>query len=103
MELNKFIDFDAIFKHLFIEDEEMMQKNKYEAQHYMDILNFVYYQKERFSIFTEECSFDDSEIWFVYEYDANNANESNNQSDTEAFTIKFNRIIEEFTHCEYDH
>ena len=49
-----------------------------------------------------ECEFSDKEISFVFTFDFNDANESNTQSTSAYHLIVYNRVLDEFTHHEYE-
>lgn len=103
LDFNKHIEFRAIFKHIMDEHEESMQEYRYEAPHYGNILDF--YQLgdyEKFDVETMECEFGDKEISFVFTFDFNDANESNTQSTSAYHLIVYNRVLDEFTHHEYE-
>ncbi len=101
MELNDFVDFDAMFTELFREQEKTLEEYKYEADRYMIFLSFID-EKEQFSIQPPECVLTDEYIDFVYGFSHNDANESNNESGWTTMFIRYDRILDEFTICEYD-
>jgi hypothetical protein len=101
MELNKFIDFDGIFEHLFQEQKEVLRQYVYEATHYGKILSF-YDHKEDFEINVGECEYDNKYIRFVYTQSSNDGNESCNQSTTSDYDIIYDFALSEFTSCEYE-
>lgn len=101
MELNQFIDFDAMLDHLIKENRAELIEYQYEANWYADLLRFMDFEKEHYTLEVEECSYDGKEIEWYYTQSLNNANESNAHSDTIAYSIKFSTILNEFTDCEY--
>lgn len=94
MELNKFIDFDALFNFLYKDQEKALQLHKCEVTNYWNIVNFVEHFKEQFNLLDSDCEFNDDEIIFVFERDLNG-------SEVQSYYIVFNRQLEDFTECSY--
>lgn len=103
MEFNKHIDFLSIFKELMETHEELMEPYKYEADHYIPILEFYRagLHKE-YDMDLDECEFADEYIWFYFFKEYNDANESDTQNSYSSHLIKFDRVLEEFTEYEYE-
>lgn len=103
MELNKFIDFKAMLKHLVEEHRTDLEKHRFEADYYDKLLKFIDVKViDEFDTEHEECDFTNDSVSFVFGYSFNDANESNNQSTTANYHIIFNRVLNEFTVCEYE-
>jgi len=95
--VNDFIDFKGLFEALYLEHEGDLGLFKFEADHYRQIINFKNSPEyEKCEIEKMDCELK-QEIVFVFGLDANNANESNNQSDFSLFIIQFNQVLDEFT------
>lgn len=102
MEINNFIDFSKLFLDLFKEQEEILIKEQYQAEHFKQILDFKNKAYDDFEIMIEECFYDTKEIIFWFTYDFNDANESCNRITSIDYIIVYDLTLEEFTSCEYD-
>jgi len=101
--MNKHIDFTAIFTDLYEEHKLDLIQHRYEADHFNRIIEFVDDGAlSAFDIETEECEFSDKSIMFVFGFTDNDANESSTQSSFSNYVIVFDRILHEFTSCEYE-
>lgn len=101
--MNKHIDFTAIFTDLYEEHKLDLIQHRYEADHFNGIIEFVENGGlNSFDIQTEECEFCDKYIQFTFGFTTDDANESNTQSSFSYYVIVFDRILHEFTSCEYE-
>ena len=102
-EINNHIDFNGIFKVLFDEHKDSLEEERYQATHFNSILNFVDDGINEFEILAEECELNDKEIIFVYVHDFNDANESDTQGTSASYDIVYDRVLSEFTSCEFEY
>lgn len=103
IEINRFINFTGIFKSLYSYYEEDLRENQHEAEHFKRILQFVEGGDfNKFDLELEECEFTNEKISFVFGCDFGGANESNTQSATANYLIIYDRLLEEFTVCDYE-
>lgn len=103
MELNKYIDFVGIFKHLMEGALEIMTEHEHEVHYYRDIVGFYNANgHENFSIVSDECEFTDGEINFVFELSIDDANESTNVNSFISIVIFYDRKLEEFYRIEQE-
>ena len=102
-EINRFINFIGIFKSLYSYHEEDLREHQYEAEHFKRILQFVEGDDfNKFDLELEECEFTNEKISFVFGCDFGDSNESNNQSTTANYHIVYDRVLSEFTVCDYE-
>ncbi|MCK9417284.1 hypothetical protein M0Q97_11610 [Candidatus Dojkabacteria bacterium] len=94
--INNFIDFKGIFDALIEEQKEDLEQYKYESDNYHKILDFINSGYSECEILSEDCELKDNRIVFAFIFNYNNANESNNQSDTELYIIEFDCLLNEF-------
>jgi hypothetical protein len=94
--INKFIDFKGLFDALIDEQTEDLKEYRYESDTYRKILYFINEDYHKSDILIEDCELLENTITFVFLFDHDNANESDNQSDTDLYIIEFDRILNEF-------
>lgn len=101
MDYNKHIDFSGMFYDLIDVERLNLEQHKHEASHYMDILNMIDNQ-EGFELMVDESTFCDERIVFFFCKFYNDANESDTQGSSANYIITYDRILDEFTECEYE-
>jgi hypothetical protein len=94
--VNDFINFKGIFDALIEDQKEDLEQYKYEYDNYQKIINFIDGDYSKCEVLTEDCELKEKRIVFAFLFNHNNANESNNQSDTELYVIEFDCILNEF-------
>lgn len=99
---NKFVDFEKLFSALIEENEQELDKYKYESDTYRKILEFLDTNYKTSKVDPDECEFTDDYFFFIFGHDSNYANEINEMSQWANYTIKFDRVLDEFTLCEYE-
>ncbi len=98
-----YIDYRNLFIDLFNEYEEELEEHRYEADHFDRLLLFKNSTEfDEWEIDECECEFTDKTIIWYFGFDFNDANESNNVSTTADYTIVFDRVLDEFTICDYE-
>lgn len=86
---NKYIDFKMLFQDLYNEKESELEKEKYIADHFKQILEF-YTKYNNVELIKEECEFNQKLIMFVFYHKTNGI----------FTTIIFDRILDEFVSAE---
>jgi len=103
IEMNEFIDFTQLFVKLYEEHKEELEHHKFEADHFKRLIQF--YDEGGLSAFDlqkDECELTDKYIHFVFGMDLEQANESTNYVATANYFIVYDRILNEFTSCDYE-
>lgn len=100
--INEYIDLEGLFNKFYEQHEAYYSQYAYESADGGRLYDFVLMHKEHCFLEVLECQVTDKEIIFIFVHDLDNANESNSISDTEAYIITYNRILDEFEKCEYE-
>ena len=103
-ELNKYIDFNKIFYDIvdyFIENQDLL--NQTENNLFEEILSFYRDLKidslsNSMEINKDECSLQESHIWFTYSASNNDSNECTSMSSYTVVEIMYNRDDEVFSY-----
>ena len=97
MNINDHINYQEIFNELIKEKLAELEQYKYEAEHFMNIINFLDKRKELdFEIDIEECLLIDKGIVFYFFWE----NPANRNEDFITYQIEYDRILNEFDKCE---
>jgi len=102
LEINDYIDFRKLFIDLYKEQEDILEEHKYEADHYKEIIDFKEQAFNEFELLEDESEFSDKEIVFDFGMCLGGANESDNRNASANFVIVYDRILDDFTSCEYE-
>lgn len=102
LEQHEYIDFNKVFNALLFEQEDVLEEFQYEAEHMGKILNFQRNWMKDFNLMLDECHTDTEIFCFVFDWSADDANESNPQSSGASVTIEYNTILDEFTSYEHE-
>lgn len=102
-DINKFIDFNGLFIKLYEDHKDELEFHKFEADHFNRLFEFYKHGgPNSFEIQTDECELTDTEINFVFGMVLEQPNESTSYVATANYFITYNRILKEFTICDYE-
>ena len=100
--MNNYINFENLFSDLYDEQIDVLIEYRYETSHYNDIINFKEQHLFAFELLKEESCFCDKEIVFDFGMCLGGANESDNTNASANFVIVYDRVLDEFTSCDYE-
>lgn len=100
--INKHVDFREIFKELFEEHKSELEKFK-KSEMNKTLLGFVESGDfDDYELMLDECEIYESHIRFVFGKDLEQPNESSSYVASGNYFIFFDRVLNEFTICDYE-